>query len=121
MIEMSTKSTDISRNFYPVLFTSRGPRVEKFKARLKENLMAELPYTGGIEVGLSAGVAYCPEDGEDARSLLSAADARMYAEKEAKKNRYYAFGLLAENSKPPEFGITRKRPFTLVEGRRELF
>lgn len=100
-IRRSTREEDIAARYggdeFAVLFASRGPRVEKFKARLKENLLAELPYTGGIEVGISAGVAYCPEDGEDARSLLSVADARMYAEKEVKKNRYYPFGLLAEN------------------------
>ncbi|AKX94990.1 putative diguanylate cyclase YeaJ [Moorella thermoacetica] len=103
-LKKATREKDIAARYggdeFVVLFAGKGPRVEKFKARLKENLMAELPYTGEIEVGLSTGVAYCPEDGEDARSLLSAADARMYAEKEAKKNRYYAFGLLAENSKP---------------------
>jgi len=55
-------------------------------------LLAELPCTGGIKVGISTGLAYFPEDGGDARTLLSAADARMYAEKEAKKDRFYAFG-----------------------------
>lgn len=70
---------------FAVLFTGRGPRVEKFKARLKENLLAELPPTEGIEVGVSTGLAFYPEDGKDARSLLSVADARMYAEKEAKR------------------------------------
>lgn len=100
-LKKATREKDIAARYggdeFVVLFASEGrPRIEKFKARLKENLMAELPYTGEIEVGLSTGVAYTPEDGEDARSLLSAADARMYAEKEAKKNRYYAFGLLAE-------------------------
>jgi len=120
-----TREKDIAARYggdeFVVLFVGKDPQAERFKARLQENLLAELPYTGGIEVGISAGVAYCPEDGKDARTLLSAADARMYAEKEVKKNRPYAFGLLAENSKPPEFGITRKRPFTVVEGRRELF
>ncbi|MGI9860591.1 GGDEF domain-containing protein [Moorella naiadis] len=92
-LKKATREKDIAARYggdeFVVLFAREGPRVEKFKARLKENLMAELPSTGEIEVGLSTGVAYSPEDGEDARSLLSAADARMYAEKEAKKNRYY--------------------------------
>ncbi|MDN5347680.1 MAG: hypothetical protein PWP65_1244 [Clostridia bacterium] len=104
-LRRSTRGEDISARYggdeFAVLFASQGPPVEKFKARLKDNLLAELPYTGGIEVGISAGVAYCPEDGRDARSLLSAADARMYAEKEARKNRCYPFGLQAEGSISP--------------------
>ena len=36
----------------------------------------------------SIGIAYYPDDGEDSKSLLKAADSAMYAAKEAGKHRY---------------------------------
>ncbi len=53
--------------------------------RLERNLSAELASFKGVMVSFSVGLAYYPEDGKDVDSLLTVADARMYAEKEARK------------------------------------
>lgn len=42
------------------------------------------------QVGLSIGVAGCPEDGTDATSLLGAADRRMYARKSLRRSERFA-------------------------------
>ena len=38
-----------------------------------------------VEVGATAGIAVCPDDGRDVETLIAAADMAMYAAKRAKR------------------------------------
>jgi len=119
-IKKSIREEDIAARYggdeFAILFARSGPRTEKFRARLRENLLAELPYTAGVDVGISVGLARYPQDGRDASFLLSVADARMYAEKEAKKRYTLALDLRAGEGGPPGAGTTWSTVFVEVEG-----
>jgi diguanylate cyclase (GGDEF)-like protein/PAS domain S-box-containing protein len=60
----------------------RQAGAERIPERLQECLRAPIDVAGvSIEVGLSIGIACCPEDGTDAPTLLRRADVAMYVAK----------------------------------------
>jgi diguanylate cyclase (GGDEF)-like protein len=61
------------------LAESVGGKVEQLSAAVAQ---AGYETVGAGYLGISVGVAYYPADGEDAESLLAAADQRMYREKQ---------------------------------------
>ena len=65
-----------------------GARLEAFR-----NAVAEVSITGEDgetrHVNISGGVAFCPAEEEDADALIRLADDRLYAAKEAGRNRIY--------------------------------
>ncbi|PRR69749.1 GGDEF domain-containing protein [Neomoorella humiferrea] len=71
---------------FVVLFPSKGPREETLRSRLDKHLKAVCFSGEEIPLSLSVRLARFPADGESVDALLAVADARMYADKEAKKN-----------------------------------
>ncbi|SMB97022.1 diguanylate cyclase (GGDEF) domain-containing protein [Thermanaeromonas toyohensis ToBE] len=71
---------------FVVLFPGKGPREETLRARLDKHLKAVCFSGEEIPLSLSVGLARFPADGKDVDTLLAVADARMYADKEAKRD-----------------------------------
>lgn len=74
--------------FIIVLPDSSKAEAEETAARIKEAVDAYDPgfyHDQPIRIGVSVGVATFPEDGTDVRSLISQADASMYADKRTRK------------------------------------
>jgi len=68
-----------------------GPRAlaaNEDARKLVEKAFEEPIYIGGAlcPIGVSVGIARCPEDGTDTDALMKAADERMYAAKRSKKD-----------------------------------
>lgn len=59
-------------------------------SKIIENLRTPIPVTGGriAKIGASIGIAFYPDDGDNADSVTKAADEAMYAVKEAGRNAY---------------------------------
>lgn len=58
--------------------------VAMVRARVADAMRAAIPIEGGeVPIRLSCGVAFFPDDGADASTLLAVADDRMYADKAA--------------------------------------
>lgn len=67
-------------------FASSSVMLERLRAAL-ETRVTELPNGARIKLTLSAGVAFSPEDGHDATTLLAVADARLMEAKRRGRNR----------------------------------
>ncbi len=72
---------------FVILFPNKGPREDTLRSRLEKHLRAVCFSGEEIPLSLSVGLARFPADGENVDALLSVADARMYADKEAKGRR----------------------------------
>lgn len=68
---------------------AKAADADKVATRLLQELLAPVEVgSHKLTVGVSIGIALFPDNGADAESLMSAADAAMYAAKEAGRNRY---------------------------------
>lgn len=71
--------------------------------RILSTIAQPIPYSGGsLEVNVSIGVAWCPQDAQDATVLYKAADAALYAAKEGGRGAWRWAGMPCE-----EEGSTR--------------
>jgi diguanylate cyclase (GGDEF)-like protein/putative nucleotidyltransferase with HDIG domain len=71
--------------FVVVLAGAGKEQAEQLASRVRRAVGMIPPAIPGLPVGSSVGAASFPDDGTDARTLLHAADERMYADKEARK------------------------------------
>ena len=69
---------------FVVVLPGQQPESVSAKMETFTSVVAQAGYdtVGTASLGISVGVAYYPEDGEDAEALLAAADQRMYQEKQ---------------------------------------
>ena len=70
--------------------------LERMQASIKRPFITE--DGNEAKVGLSIGVARCPDDGEDAQTLIRCADEAMYAAKNAGKGQWKFYGSLPKSS-----------------------
>lgn len=66
---------------------SRMFRIERQAQSILERIL-QFQNEGNVEVTISIGIAYCPEDGETYEALYQAADRAMYRAKRKGKNQY---------------------------------
>lgn len=62
-------------------------RIERYAQSILDHML-QFQDEGNVEVTISIGIAFCPEDGETYEALYQAADRAMYLAKRKGKNRY---------------------------------
>jgi len=72
---------------FTALLSYCGPEAEPVVRGRVSEAVAALRATGFGQAGASAGIAFFPHDARDPLELIAQADARMYAEKRARKGR----------------------------------
>jgi diguanylate cyclase (GGDEF)-like protein len=101
MLHVSRKTDIVARyggeEFISILPNTPKDEAYKHAYRIKDSVEGKL-YLGenSVRLTLSGGISSFPEDAEDAKALLYAADMAMYQAKAAGKNRIYRYGRTEE-------------------------
>jgi len=90
---------------------------EEIAARVHEAMARPFESSQGLKIGISIGLAAYPEDGQDGKALLAAADARMYEVKRARRSEAEAAQAVAAQPLAPQPLDLRRQ---LEEGRIQL-